>query len=341
MIFRASMAGGCTRQMVSSILNPGEGAPTLEKLPFLSMGHDFQAAAIRFIHENSDHRIVGVEAEGLYSTEKFEVRGHVDGVVVNSRSTLLEVKAIKASNWEKLAAADDWRDVYGHYVPSAQVYMGMKDLSLYDRGSTDHWEGPHQQTYFFFINRDTSQMLGGLKIDHPAYIHRKDMVEKYSVKKFKEVMARYSEAAELAAKEEMPEHCDKAGWCFFCQLFGAGTPSKAKDLVIYIDAVDPDYESLVADAIEYEQIKVDEKRKTVLRESLLAATAEIDANASRFDIDFGKEGTVRLSISEVRRSTADKDQVKQLVAAGKIPQVSVEYSVLRQTRVPLDAPGKL
>jgi hypothetical protein len=82
--------------------------------------------------------------------------------------------------------------------------------------------GPFDGTHFIYYNRDTSEMMGGLEIEHDAYQYRPDLYEKRDPAKWED--------------GEVPEGCDAEGYCFFCGATGSGLKRKRyKRIMLFED----------------------------------------------------------------------------------------------------------
>jgi hypothetical protein len=173
--------------------------------PFLDAGHYLQDHVEAFVQEqNGELNLDMREAEGLIDVGgRWEMTGHIDGMFLDSN--LLEVKAIKANSFEKLAKTYDFRERYGHYIPQAQMYQRMF-------GSPG--------THFVFYNRDTSEMMGSVDITHPAYTYRKDMYVPHDVALCDALMLKFNRVCEAIEAEELPDECDAEGYCYFCGTTG-------------------------------------------------------------------------------------------------------------------------
>ena len=210
--FRASSAGNCTRQIVLKQLEPGRFETAEARRPFLDAGHYLQEAAEAFILAHSFPQRLLVEdreSEGFFGADSWTMVGHIDGVFEDGN--LLEVKAIKDHNFEKLAKTYDWRDQYGHYQPQSQCYQHMFTAP-----------GSH----FVYYNRNTSDMMGSLPIEHPAYTFRKDMYEPHDPSMWKAIMAKFDAAARYVEDGEAPAECDAKGYCWFCGVRGTSLQQK-------------------------------------------------------------------------------------------------------------------
>lgn len=208
--FRASSVGNCTRQIVLKHLEPGRFKVDEARRPFLDAGHNLQEAVEAFIQEQ-----IGVldlsrrEEEGSVSNLNWGIVGHIDGMLDNG--DLLEVKAIKAANFEKLAKTYDWRDQYGHYQAQAQAYQRMFDAP---------------GTHFVYYNRNTSDMMGSLDIDHPVYTFRKDCYEPYDPTLWNNIIEKLDAATRYIKDGEAPPECDAKGYCYFCGVRGTEVQKK-------------------------------------------------------------------------------------------------------------------
>lgn len=245
--FRGSSAGNCTRQIVLSILDPTSRSVPSAKRPFLDAGHYLQEAAEAFIMEHLSGSMHLVperrESEGTYtdSSRRWCLTGHVDGVLRDGKGLyLLEVKAIKDRSYKKLSRSSDWRDVYGHYVYQAQSYLSLPVLHP-ERRATGRWPdlvGPRDGTHFLFYNRDTSEMMGSLEIEHDAYTIRPDMYEERNPAIWNDLVVKYGVAADCIKNGEVPEGCDAEGYCFFCGVTGSSHKKKRYKRVILFDGDD-------------------------------------------------------------------------------------------------------
>jgi hypothetical protein len=191
-----------------------------DKRRFLDAGHYLQEAVEAFLEGSlpaafslkKDWR----EIAGTYNHEdRWVVTGHVDGVLVaGNRLGLLEVKAIKNASFNKLAKADHWQDVYGHYVYQAQTYLHC---------TYQEFKKKLMGTYFVFYNRDTSELMGGFDIDSPGYTYRPDMYEKKDDEVWESVVKKFDRACTHLTEETEPEGCDAEGYCYFCGTRGTGS----------------------------------------------------------------------------------------------------------------------
>lgn len=255
--FRGSAAGNCTRQIVLSVLDPASRSIPDAKRPFLDAGHFLQEHVEAFITGRLTHPLHLVperrESEGTYTDPcgRWSVTGHVDGVLRDGKGLyLLEVKAIKDRSYKKLARSDDWREVYGHYVYQAQTYLSMPVLHP-ERQSTGRWPdlmGPFDGSHFIFYNRDTSEMMGSLEVDHDAYEVRPDMYEPRKPDLWSALIAKFSDAAMFIEDGEVPEGCDAEGYCFFCGVTGSTHREKRYKRVMILDGEDGFKELIEASA---------------------------------------------------------------------------------------------
>jgi hypothetical protein len=225
--------------LVLAELEPHTTKPAAEKLQFLKTGHYLQPQVEDFLTD-SGVLLPAREAEGIYThpDQSFQIIGHVDGVIDMEGDgpapfALLEVKAVRHHNYLKLKATTDWREKYGHYEPQAQCYLHFEELEtpatpvleagkeagLFS-GECTH-KGPFAATYFVFMDRDNSDMMGGIPVEGPSYTYRPDMVLEPNRDFFEELLDKHERAAEMIETKEVPEYCDQKGWCFFC---GKGMP---------------------------------------------------------------------------------------------------------------------
>lgn len=247
--FRGSSMSYCIRQLVAEYGKPSS-IPD-KKRPFLDMGHDLQAGVERFITRQL--RVQWGYLDPWYREAKgatvipdkrgaIEVPGHVDGVlrilpfqdhpdgIVYSQLVLLEVKAIQERNFDRLKKEGDFLKIYPQYRAQAQTYMNFdRLLATKTPDGQGIIAGPFEETYFVFVNRNTSEMLGGLPIKHPAYTQRDDMIlaRDEDWPEALETRLRLAVSSLVREDDHIPEECDQAGWCFYCKQTGTGS----KDLM--------------------------------------------------------------------------------------------------------------
>ena len=214
--FRASGAGNCTRQIVAQQLDPSLRVADEARRPFLDAGHFLQDAVEAFINEQmpGELDLAMREAEGEIVTPNWSITGHIDGKFHDGK--LLEVKAIKANSFEKLQKTYDFTDQYGHYVPQATMYQRMFDSP---------------GTHFVFYNRNTSEMMGSLDIDHLAWTTRRDMYVPFDLALYSRLTDKLDRAAEYIQKEELPAECDAEGYCWYCGITGSTMKKAVKKSV--------------------------------------------------------------------------------------------------------------
>lgn len=235
--FRGSAAGYCTRQIVMKQLEPGRFEVDPARRPFLDAGHYLQQHVEDFLVEVGSSPILLTdmrESEGTYSEDDWSVVGHIDGMFDDR--TLLEVKAIKTESFDKLAKSYDWRENYGHYQSQAQTYQRMFNAT---------------GTHFIYYNRNTSEMMGSLKINHPAYVFRKDMFEPHDPTLWNMIRAKFQAAADFVREGEAPPECDAKGYCYFCGVRGTETQKKrVKPISLFPD--DEEYQEITEAMANYE-----------------------------------------------------------------------------------------
>lgn len=239
--FRASGAGNCTRQIVAQQLDPSLRVADEARRPFLDAGHFLQDAVEAFIVEQmpGELDVSQREAEEELVYPGWNMTGHIDGKFHSGK--LLEVKAIKANSFEKLAKTYHFADQYGHYVPQATMYQMM-------------FTSPG--THFVFYNRNTSEMMGSLDIDHPAWTKRRDMYVPFNQDLYDGLVDKFNRAAEYIKKEELPDGCDAQGYCWFCGTTGTTMKAPKKKSVGLLD--DDDDFFYIEDLLgSYDSIKAD------------------------------------------------------------------------------------
>lgn len=214
--FRASGAGNCTRQIVAQQLDPSLRVADEARRPFLDAGHFLQDAVEAFIEEQlpGELDLLMREAGGELLLNNWAITGHIDGRFHDGR--LLEVKAIKANSFEKLQKTYHFADQYGHYVPQALMYQKMFDAPA---------------THFVFYNRNTSEMMGSLNIDHPVWTKRQDMFIEFDPGHYEALVEKFDRAAEYIEKGEMPSECDAEGYCWWCGAQGTTMKKATKKSV--------------------------------------------------------------------------------------------------------------
>jgi len=236
-IFRASRAGACTRELVLAEVDPVQVRAPASRQDFLDAGHYLQEH-VEAILKRSGIKIVAREAEGEYTDPegRFIIRGHVDGVIEDQDGSLslLEVKAIQDHNFKKLKKSEDFTKDYGYYEPQAQTYLHLPQLTyqkLYIVEEGDDWNdhheyrdvsisGPFLESRFVFYNRNTSDTLGGVMgVESPTYTYRSDMVLTASPGEFDYIIKRHERAYQFIVDDEVPDYCDKEGWCFMCKKY--------------------------------------------------------------------------------------------------------------------------
>jgi hypothetical protein len=225
----------CVRQIVHDKLY-GSQIPD-ERRPFLDMGHKAQEAVEDFMEKHLDPKAGTLltkyrESEVRITFAGLEVVGHVDGLIYLAGNGIgnlfepsyahLEVKAIMDSNFKRLKKAGDMMTVYGHYAGQAQTYMNA-DYLVPEDGGTFTLAGPFDYTIYVFVNRNTSEMMGGIPIDHPAWTYREDMVLKRDPAWKARLLERLTVAKEALESKTLPEECDAPGYCYFCKGRGKGT----------------------------------------------------------------------------------------------------------------------
>jgi hypothetical protein len=216
----------CVRQIVHDKLH-GSQIPEGRR-PFLDMGHKAQEAVEDFMEKHLDPkagRLLTSYREGETRLEfpGIDVVGHVDGVIKTPKGmVLLEVKAIMDSNYKRLKKAGDMMTVYGHYAGQAQTYMGS-DILAPTKKAMPPILGPFDYTVYVFVNRNTSEMMGGIPIDHPAWTFREDMVLKRDPAWSARLLERLTVAKDALETGLLPEECDAPGYCYFCKGRGKGT----------------------------------------------------------------------------------------------------------------------
>ena len=228
--FRGSGAGYCSRQIVTSILHPDLTRMPEGKRPFLDAGHYLQEAVEAFILEHLHRPLLRKElreSEGVIDTEDFLITGHVDGIFADG--SLLEVKAVKHKGYEKIRKSQDWREPYGHYRYQAQIYQQM-------------FGAPG--THFVYYNRDTSDMMGSLGINHPAWTFRADMWEPRDDKLILKLLEKYAACSLAVTAKEIPLGCDAEGYCYFCAQVGSTPKNIRKPRRVSVEGCDTDHNSI-------------------------------------------------------------------------------------------------
>jgi hypothetical protein len=204
-------------------LQPSSVAPPADRRDFLKTGHYLQRQVEDILVEEGVD-LLGTEGEGIHDCGDFEIVGHVDGILKleDDSPSLLEVKAIQHKNFVRLKQTMDWQERYGHYEPQAQCYLHFPEIG-YGPLTDDFCEGPFQATYFVFFDRDTSDTMGGLPLDRASYEYRPDMVLLPSAHEYSDIINRHRDAYNYIINKNVPDYCDKEGYCFFCKR---GIPKK-------------------------------------------------------------------------------------------------------------------
>jgi len=222
--FRGSRAGACTRELVLAHVRPETTKAPKDREDFLRMGHLYQTL-VEEVVRSEGVELLGTEGEGVHNFGDFDIVGHVDGVIRLAESdplALLEVKAVRHHNFQKLRAASDWREVYGNYVPQAQTYVAFDKVV----SGAKEFVGPFEAVYFWFIDRDTSEHLSGIpSVKRPNHSYRADMRLLPSAGDFNDIVARHREAYVHIQNGTVPEYCDKA-WGLHCYFCGRGFPRR-------------------------------------------------------------------------------------------------------------------
>ncbi|MHA2067570.1 MAG: hypothetical protein ACXABY_24665 [Candidatus Thorarchaeota archaeon] len=259
--FRASYSGNCIREIVSIALHP---EPEVFD-PFLHAGHTLQTTVIKFLLDNNINVLTNRftdELEGKYVHEgRWRLVGHLDGIL-GVPWGILEVKAIKDESFQKLEATNDWRGIYGQYIPQSQTYMGFKEYR--DNASNTKLSGPMERTSFVFYNRNTGHILSPLGIEHTKHTQRKDLTEYRSPNIFQEIIDKHEVAYEYVQKEEIPSECDYPGYCFFCKRFNSASNGTGTTKVVS----GGDYKTLAEMVRTYRRMKKDQKKMSILGDTI-------------------------------------------------------------------------
>lgn len=305
--FRASGAGYCIRQIVTAVLNPALTQPEEKVMPFLNMGHHFQAGVEQFLKSQA----IGVhEAEKEVSWDassgEWGWRGHVDGVL--RPKELLEVKAVTRDRWEKLRDGKSWREMYPQYMGQATVYAAAAHAKL---------------VRFLFINRDSSVMIGGIeKLDHPAYIFDESYIFRPTKKYFNQICVKHELAAELIQEGVVPEECDFPGWCFYCQAWGSKAPKKSMGRVYSID----DSEDAFDVCLRFRELN--QKKKEVeaeLKDAKDLVSQQLDTyEADGFTVEAGDD-VFTINRTLIQMARADSAEVRAAIDRGEIHKSDSSY----------------
>jgi hypothetical protein len=214
------------------------------------------------------------ELEGEYQHgNKWKQTGHVDGVLLlpNGDWSLLEIKAIMNKSFERLLDTNDWRGMYGHYIPQIQSYMGFKKLGDYG--------GPMKSTCMVFKNRDTGYIMSPFPIDHDKHIQRKDMIEYRNPNIHQAIVDKLHLAAHhINNPDDKLPPCDYAGYCFYCQRAN-NQPRVGGGKTINLEASKE--KKLVSMVKEYRRLKQQVKKKDVLAATILKALDDKGAETVR------------------------------------------------------------
>lgn len=236
--FRASLAGGCIREIVSSILTPEVLEPPISKKAFLRSGHALQKVVIDFLVEQGVNipsaSFLPDEFVGTYGERRgWVAEGHVDGVIrypSETRWPLLEVKCITSKSFSNLLKSEVWWDLYPQYMDQIQVYMGFDFLTCRE----EMFVGPFPSTKMVFMNRDTGEILQGIGgISGTTY--RKDMDVPRAPLLVEGIYDKLDEAYRFVKDGVVPDHCTAQGYCFFCKKYNNKNPkrtSKGRQVLI-------------------------------------------------------------------------------------------------------------
>lgn len=225
-VFWPSMAGSCSLEIAAWLKDREATAPDPSVIPFLRDGTHLQTGVEKFLREfchEERYRFpypfspLRKEPGGKYKPvdRPYQFNARVDGIF-KEEGALLEVKCVKERQYNKLVKAKDWRTVYPNYPYTAQVYLAIDEYRLPDSDTDTYitYAGPFTKVYYIFKNRNTSEMLGGINFEHPAYIYRKDMVERVNEDLLSEILEKHDQLTIGKCKNLK---CDVASsYCYFC-----------------------------------------------------------------------------------------------------------------------------
>jgi hypothetical protein len=219
--FRASLAGGCIRELITSILHPEELAAPSSKRLFLDAGHILQDYVTSFLVKqgvNIPTARLSKELEGYQEHNGFSITGHVDGIYVEDAiPSIVEVKAVTDKWFNKVKNSKSWLTVYPQYYDQVQMYLSYHALDGEGVG-TSFTGGPFGKARMVFYNRDTSEILQGFGIISNTTF-RSDMIVPISPLHISQLLNKYETVVQHLDAGTSPDECEKEGYCFHCRVF--------------------------------------------------------------------------------------------------------------------------
>jgi hypothetical protein len=259
--FKASLAGGCTKELVASVLTPELLKPPVERRLFLKAGHHLQDLVTSFLCNagvNIPTARLSNELEGSAEYKDYRVTGHIDGLRVEDHEPIiLEIKAITDKWFNKVLQADSWQDVYPQYYDQVQVYLSFDSY----RGEGYTVVGPFRKANMVFYNRDTSEILQGISPDIANTLFREDCIVEPSPHSLSLIRHRWTTASAYIHHNYSPTECDKPGYCFFCKEF---TPSDTYTPGVVLEK-DPYFEVWAETYKEARALMLRERNKIIKR----------------------------------------------------------------------------
>lgn len=203
---RSSMTGRCSKEIVTSIIQPEERTDEVQKRDlFLKMGHTAQIAMVCHL-EDCGVEIIEEEASSTKDMDIFSLTGHVDlrAYDLDHTSILVEIKAIKAANYRRVLK-NGWEKTYPAYVAQAEAYLALwpKDICL----------------AMIFIDRDNGEAVGGISLPNSKdYKFDSDFIFHRDITRQQKYFNRLERIAQCIKKEIVPM-CDmpEGQVCWYCK----------------------------------------------------------------------------------------------------------------------------